>query len=142
MFVAKLLFEHFEGFKMFKPYVPQTTECIYAKEMSAKLEVLTMAVLMKDENKYSDYVDIEKDKETNEDNTPSIATTSRPDQPAAHVPPTATESDPLRGIKIPCYGINFRVRMAGANDLHAWCHLAKQRLDHLYPFCIVDWHSV
>ncbi len=31
--------------------------------------------------------------------------------------------------------------MAGSKDLHAGCHSAKQRLDHLYPFCIVDWHT-
>ncbi len=30
---------------------------------------------------------------------------------------------------------------AGAKDLRAGCHSAKQRLDHLYPFCIVDWHT-
>ena len=158
--VAKLLFEHFEAFKMFKSYVPQTTQCIYAKEMSAKSEVLTMPVLMKDEKKYSDCVDIldqlEKwtyeiysaaglcsvDKELSEDIIPAIRATSRPDQPAAHVPPAATESDPLHGVKIPCYGDQLsRVRMAGAKDLCAGCHLTKHRLDHIYPFCIVDWHT-
>ena len=158
--VAKLLFQHFEAFKMFQPYVPQTTECVYSKEMSAKSEVLTMPMLMKDEKKYSDCVDIldqlEKwtyhiysaaglcspDKEPSEDTIPTMRATSRPDQPASHAPPVATESDPLHGVKIPCYGDQLsRVRMAGAKDLRAGCHLAKQKLDHLYPFCIVDWHT-
>ena len=45
-------------------------------------------------------------------------------------------------MKVPCYGDQLsRVRMAGAKDLCAGCHLARQRLDHIYPFCIVDWHT-
>ena len=158
--VANLLFRHFEAFKMFQQHVPQTTDCAYATEMSAKSEVLTMPVLMKDEKKYSDCVDIldqletwtyniysaaglcSPDKESGENTIPTMRATSRPDQPASHVPPVATESDPLHGVKIPCYGDQLtRVRMAGLKDLRAGYHLAKQRLDHLYPFCIVDWHT-
>ena len=78
----------------------------------------------------------------NDDTTPVIAAHSRPDQPASHVPPSTSKSDPLHGVKIPCFGDQLtRVRMAGSKDLSAGCHLAKQRLDHLYPFCIVDWHT-
>ena len=117
--------------------------------MSAKSEVLTMSVLMKDEKKYSDCVDIldqlEKltyeiysaaglcsvDKELSKDTIPAIRAPSRQDQPAAHVPPAATESDPLHRVKIPSIGDQLsRVRMAGAKDLCAGCHLAKHRLDH------------
>ncbi len=158
--VAKLLFERLKAFKMFAPYVPQTTECVYAKEMTAKSDVLTMPVLLKDEKKYSECVDILDQlekwtydiylaaglcspiKESSEDTIPTIGATSRPDQPASHVPPAATESDPLHGVKVPCYSDQLsRVRMAGAKDLRAGCHLARQRLDHIYPFCIVDWHT-
>ena len=39
--IAKLLFEHLKAFKMFAPYVPQTTECVYTEEMTAKSDVLT-----------------------------------------------------------------------------------------------------
>ena len=56
--VAKLLFEHFPVFAMFKPYVAGSTSCRHSKEMSTKSEVLTMPVLMKDEKKYSDCVDV------------------------------------------------------------------------------------
>ena len=56
--VAKLIFEHFEAFKMFVPYLSQTTDCVYAKEMTAKSEALTMPVLLKDEKKYAECVDI------------------------------------------------------------------------------------
>ena len=48
------------------------------------------------------------------DANPAIASSSRPDQPAAHFPPTASESDALHGVKIPCYGDQLtRVRFAG-----------------------------
>ena len=158
--VARILFEHFTEFQMFKPYAPQFTECTHAKDMSAKSEVVTMPVMMKDEKKYSDCVDVldqlEKwtqeiysaaglcspDPEPSDNATPTIAPTSRPDQPASHVPPSTSESDPLHGIRIPCFGDQLtRVRFAGAKDLRAGCHVARQRFDHLYPFCIVDWHT-
>lgn len=158
--VAKLLFEHFPSFAMFKAFVAESTYCKYADEMGRKSEVVTMPVIMKDEKKYAEVVDVldqlEKwtqeiytaaglcspNPEDSHDITPTIGTTSRPDQPAAHAPPTASENDPLCGVKIPCYGDQLtRVRLAGAKDLRAGCHSAKQRLDHLYPFCIVDWHT-
>jgi hypothetical protein len=158
--IAKLLFEHFPAFEMFKQYTPQVTECAYAKEMSTRSEVITMPVVMKDEKKYAECVDVldqlEKwtheiysaaglcspEPESSKEITPMITAHSRPDQPASHVPPAATESDPLHGVKIPCYGDQLtRVRFAGAKDLRAGCHSPKQRLDHLYPFCIVDWHT-
>ena len=57
--------------------------------------------------------------------------------------PAIYESDPLlHGVKAPCFGDQLtRVRLAGAKDLCVGCHSAQQRLDHLYPFCIVDWHT-
>ena len=155
--VAKLIFEHFTCFAMFKPYMPESTVCSHAEEMARKSEVIT---IMKDEKKYAEVVDIldqlEKwtheiyaaaglcspNTESSDDATPTIGTTSRPDQPASHVPPVATDCDPLRGVRVPCYGDQHtRVRFAGALDLRAGCHSAKQRLDHLYPICIVDWHT-
>ncbi|XP_028418118.1 uncharacterized protein LOC114543248 [Dendronephthya gigantea] len=156
--VARLLFEHFPAFAIFKPYIPGATDCQQTKNMSAKSEVVTMPILMKDEKKYSECVDVldQLEKWTEEiyaaaglcspsepdDAAPSIGTTSRPDQPASHVPPATTDDDPLHGVKIPCFGDQLtRVRFAGAKDLRAGCHSAKQRLDHLYPFCIVDWHT-
>ena len=52
-----------------------------------------------------------------------------------------TDNDPLCGVKVPCFGDQLtRVRFAGAKDLRAGGHLPKQRLDHIYPFRIVDWH--
>jgi hypothetical protein len=158
--VAKLLFEHFSAFEMFMPHVSTTTKSNNDKEMSTKSEVLTMPIMMKDEKKYADCVDVldqleawtheiytaaglcSTQPESADDTTPTITTTSRPDQPASHIPPVESENDPLRGVKVPCFGDQLtRVRFAGARDLRAGCHSAKQRLDHLYPFCIVDWHT-
>ena len=159
--VSRLLFKHFKAFDMFKQYMPQVTACSYASEMATKSEVLTMPVLMKDEKKYSECVEVldqfemwtkeiyssaglcsSESDENAEVTTPVVSGSSRPDQPASHAPPTPSENDPLKGVKIPCYGDQLtRVRFAGAKDLRAGCHAAKQRFDHIYPFCIVDWHT-
>ena len=158
--VANILFAHFPAFAMFKEYMPGSTKCLYETEMSLKSEVLTMPIVLKDEKKYADCVDIldqlEKwtheiytaaglcsaEPESSDNNPPMIGDRSRPDQPASHVPPVTAENDPLQGVKIPCFGDQLtQVRLAGSKDLRSGCHTAKQRLDHLYPFCIVDWHT-
>ena len=43
---------------MFKPHTPQVNDCDYAKEMSTQSEVVTMPILMKDEKKYAECVDV------------------------------------------------------------------------------------
>ena len=158
--VAKLLFEHFPFFGFFKQYLPKSTNCAYEKEMATKSEVITMPIVMKDEKKYAECVDILDQLETWTHNIyaaaglcspdpqglcdapPTIATHSRPDQPASHIPPVPSNTDPLNSVKVPCFGDQLtRVRFAGARDLRAGCHTARQRLDHLYPFSIVDWHT-
>lgn len=158
--VANLLFEHFPYFGMFRQYIPESTNCAYKIEMAAKSEVLTMPILTKDEKKYAECVDVldQLEKFTHaiyaaarlcspppkavQDATPTIGAHSRPDQPASHIPAAASNTDPLRGVKVPCFGDQLtRVRFSGARDLRSGCHTAKQRLDHLYPFCIVDWHT-
>ena len=146
---------------MFKHCIPDTTDCRYAKEMLVKSEVVIMPVIMKDEKKYADCVEIldqlqkwiyqiysaaglcssELDPIT-EAPVPTIGFTSRPDQPASHARPTASKEDPLCGLKIPCFGDQLtRFCLAGAKNLWSGCHSAKNRLDHFYPFCIVDWHT-
>ena len=89
--------------------------------MKMKSEVVTMPVLMKDE-KYAEIVNVLDQLEqwaheiyaaaglcssspvVNDGPTPPIATSSRPDQSALHVPLTPYENDPLSGVKIPCFG--------------------------------------
>ncbi|XP_028407915.1 uncharacterized protein LOC114530546 [Dendronephthya gigantea] len=121
---------------------------------------MTLPVLMKDEKKYSDCVDVLDQLEQwtedvckasgiyNFDQSPSTAShpivqvPTRPDQPRSHIPPVGSQTDPLEGVKIPCFGDELtRVRFAGARDLRSGCHTPKQRLDHLYPYRIVGWHA-
>ena len=73
---------------------------------------------------------------------PPITAPSRPDQPLSHVPPVTAADDPLARVQIPCFGDQLtRVRLAGAKDFRAGSHTPQDRLDHLYPFRIVDWHT-
>ena len=60
-------------------------------------------------------------------------------QPAARRP-SENNNDPLP--KVPCYGDQLtRVRMAGAKDLRAGSHTPRDRVEHIYPFRFVDWHT-
>lgn len=158
--LAKILFEHFPELSIFKSRIPDETDCSFMEQTSIESEVITMPVLMNDEKKYSECVDVLDQLEewthqiysdaglralpesTDKPDPPAIGNRSRPDQPASHVQPVPSANDPLSGVKIPCFGDQLtRVRFAGAKDLRAGCHSAKDRLDHIYPFCIVDWHT-
>ena len=126
--------------------------------MSRKSTVVPFPVLMKDEKKYSEVVDVLDQLETwshdifskaglslvpdSSHEPPQLqSNTSRPDQPASHNRPVASTTDPLQNVKIPCYGDQLsRVRFAGAKDLRSGSHTVRDRFDHIYPFCIVDWH--
>ena len=132
--------------------------------MSQQSHVITFPVVMKDEKKYSGCVDVldtfedwvhtlysipESTADTADETSctensflPGSTLISRPDQPGSHIPPTAATDDVLAGVRIPCYGDQLtRVRLAGAKDLRAGCHSPRQRIDHIYPYRIVDWHS-
>ena len=119
---------------------------------------MILLILMTDEKKHSDCVDVlDQLEEWTHNNykasglykeTKSHATfpvqemSNQPDQPRGHVPPAQSENDPSAGIKIPCYGDELsRVRFAAARDLRAGCHTASQRPDHLYPYRIVGRHT-
>ena len=104
-----------------------------------KSDIITMPVLMKDKKKYSDCVDVLDPLEEWTHNIfkssgccedpvdqppvshPLVLVPTRPDQP-----PVMSESDPLQGVKIPCFGDELtRVRFAGAHDLRSGCHTAE-----------------
>ena len=71
---------------------------------------------------------------------PMIERTSRPGQPASHVPPTLSDTDPVPAI--PCFGDQLsRVRLAGGKDLRASAHTPRDRFEHLYPFRVAPWHT-
>ena len=159
IFIARILRESFAAFDFLKDVLPDHTDCKYSREMSSQSVVVPLPVLMEDERKYSDMVDVVDQLEVwvrqiyakagydplNEDDIlpgPPVTPPSRPDQPASHVPPVPAEKDPLANVTIPCFGDQLtRVRLAGVKDLRRGSHTAKDRLDHLYPFRIADWHA-
>ena len=82
--------------------------------MEGKSEIMTLPVLMKDEKKYSDCVDLLDQLEvwTHEiykasgvcrnlqalsDADDLVEVANRPDQPRAHIPLTSSDEDPLKG---------------------------------------------
>ena len=163
MFVAKTLIDNFSELSTLKFFVSDELSLRHehSAAMKGKSEVMTLPVLMKDEKKYSDVVDVldqleawtheiyqaaggpnESTVQASSDAHNLVEVPTRPDQPRAHIPPTSSDDDPLKGVKIPCFGDELtRVRFAGARDLRSGCHTAKQRLDHLYPYRIVGWHT-
>lgn len=162
IFVARILSQKLPEFQRLKSYLSKELPLHHENSATAscKSEVITMPVLMKDEKKYSDCVDVLDQLEEWTEHIykasgmckdqpdqppafpPLVQVPTRPDQPRSHVPPEASDFDPLQGIKVPCFGDELtRVRFAGARDLRSGCHTAKQRLDHLYPYRIVGWHT-
>ena len=161
IFIARILCESFRAFDFLKDVLPDHTDCQYREEMSSQSVVVPLPVLMmKNMNEYADLAHVLDQLEVwvreiyakaglcdplNEDDIhpgPTVEPPSRPDQPASHVPPRPTEYEPLLNVTIPCFGDQaVRVRLAGVKDLRERSHTAKDRLDHLYPFRIADWHA-
>ena len=166
MYLAKqILFEFIPALGFLKNVMPVNITATYQNEMNQKSLVIPFPVLMKDEKKYSDIVDVLVQLETwihdiytragcltavspNINDIPLIPVATpaqfhvRPDQPLSHIPPTADPADPLATVRVPCFGDQLtRVRFAGAKDLRAGNQTAKDRLDHVYPIRIADWHT-
>ena len=58
VFIARHLKEHFPSFKNIDKHLQQKTSCSPGEDMSKKSDVITMPILLKDEKKYSDCVDV------------------------------------------------------------------------------------
>jgi hypothetical protein len=132
--LAKILFEHFPELCIFQSFIPNKTDCPFIEQTSIRSEVITMPILMKDEKKYADCVDVLDQLEewthqiysaaglcklpsTDKPSPPTIGNRSRPDQPGSHIRPVPSTDDPLSGVKIPCFGDQLtRVRLL-ENDL-------------------------
>ena len=133
--------EFLPAYDFLKDVVPDHTPCEYHEEMNTKSVVVPLPVLLKDEKKYAEVVDVLDQLEVwaheiyskaglcvpaDPDHVPpapAIGPPARPDQPASHVPPVPQIEDPLSNVKIPCYGDQLtRVRLAGAKDLRAGCY--------------------
>ena len=160
IYVGRIIVDVFPKLNFLADLLPKHIPHQYSDEMKQKSEVVTMPVLMKDEKKYADCVDVMdtfeqwiQDIHTKAfsvsdaspyppNGRPAVYAPSRPDQPASHAPPVPDPVDPLCGIKIPCIGDQLtRVKFAGAKDLRAGAHTSKDRMDHLYPFRCAAWHT-
>ena len=122
--------------------------------------VVPLPMQFKDEKKYSEVVDILDYYETELENiyikaviqnpvedstanqTVSIeGRSSQPDQPGAHCN-KLDENDHMQAVSVPFGGDQLtRVRFAGAKDLRAGAHTAKERLDHCSPFVSELFHT-
>ena len=114
---------------------------------------------MKDEKKYEDVVDIldsyeqqlediyvragvvQKHKGPEQPASVINGESATPDQAAAHFNKDDA-NDHMEGISVPFGGDQLtRVRFAGAKDLRAGTHTAKQRFDHCSPFVSELFHT-
>lgn len=161
--ISRILVEYLPAFSIFKNIVPTHIDHAHQDEMSKKSVIVPLPIQMKDEKNYADVVDIlsayenaiediyvkagvikEPDKEVIRSGSLKDNTTlshSRPDQPGAHVT-SEDSSDHMKGISVPFGGDQLtRVRFAGAKDLCAGAHTAKDRFDHCSPFKIELWHT-
>ena len=165
MIAAKILCKHLPAFGFFKESVNSIGRSFkYNEEMKQKSTIVPFPVILKDEKKYGEIVDIldqletwvhkiyakagviedSQSYDTNSSTAPGVGdlpATSTPDQPLSHAHPPPYPSDPLAKVRVPCYGDQLtRVRLAGAKDLRAGCHTARDRLDHIHPIKIAEWH--
>ena len=134
--VAGILCKFFPFAKLLEDLVPAHLPHENLHAMNTKSTVIPFPVLLKDEKKYPEIVDVLDQLESwvhemyakarlcsapvPDSSPPPLPhnCTSRPVQPAAHIPPVASASDPLKNMKIPCYGDQLsRVQFAGAKDL-------------------------
>ena len=158
IYAARIIVEFFPALDFLADLLPKHIPHEYSELMKQKSNIITMPVLMKDEKKYADCVDVMDTMEgwihdiyTKAKNLAfpapapppaQIYAPARPDQPASHSPPVPDLVDPLCGVRVPCIGDQLtRIRFAGAKDLRAGAHTSKDRLDHLYPFRIAGWHT-
>jgi len=158
--LAIILCEQFPGFRFLQDLVPTHLPHVNLKAMTRKSTVVPFPVLLKDEKKYTEVVDVLDQLETwtheiyskaglcstavpaSHQHPDLPSTSSRPDPTASHFRPVTATSDPLQYVKVPCFGDQLsRVRFAGAKDLRSGPHTPRDRFDHIYPFRIVDWHT-
>ena len=160
---AHILCEYIPTFKFLNDLVTHFDVPMQHKvEMQQKSLVVLFPVLFKDEKKYAEIVDVldqlekwvhqiyalagkippEKDiSNAHHVTLPSLPSTSQPNQPLSHVHPVVDSNDHLAKVRVPCYGDQLtRVRIAGAKDLRAGCHTAKDQISHIYPIKCADWH--
>lgn len=140
------------------PHIPHR----FQKGMAQKSIIVPLPLQLKDEKKYDDVVDILSFYEDSIEeiytkawiivNPPANArlpkpegslggSASAPDQPGAHVNRQDAD-DHMSAVSVLFGGDQLtRVRFAGAKDLWAGSHTAKERFDHCSPFVVEPFHT-
>ena len=160
--VARILVANIPHLAFLKSIIPQHIPHKYQQEMATKSTIIPLPMQMKDEKKYEDVVDIldsyeqelediyiragvvQKPKGPEQEHQGRITISGEsatPDQSAAHFN-KIDANDHMKGISVPFGGDQMtRVRFAGAKDLRAGAHTAKQRFDHCSPFVSELFHT-
>ena len=159
--VARVLVTNIPQLTFLKSIVPEHIPHKYQQEMAKKSTIIPLPMQMKDEKKYEDVVDIldsyeqelediyiragvvRKPKGPEQEQPVRITSgeSATPDQAAAHFNKDDA-NDHMKGISVPFGGDQMtRVRFAGAKDLRAGAHTAKQRFDHCSPFVSELFHT-
>ena len=157
--VGRVLVAGIQCLSFLKSVIPDHTSHKYQKEMSEKSIIVPLPMQLKDEKKNSDVVDIldyyeneleeiyskakviAKPAKQMTQPAPIEGQSSLPDQPRAHYN-KVDESDHMKVVSVPFGGDQMtRVRFAGAKDLRAGSHFAKERLDHCSPFVSELFHT-
>ena len=157
--VARVLVTNIPQLSFLKSIVPQHIPHKYQQEMANKSTIIPLPMQMKDEKKYEDVADIsdsyeqqlediyvragvvQKHKGPAQPASVISGESATPDQAAAHFNKDDA-NDHMKGISVPFGGDQLtRVRFAGAKDLRAGTHTAKQRFDHCSPFVSELFHT-
>lgn len=160
--VARVLVANIPHLSFLKSIIPQHIPHKYQQEMAAKSTIIPLPMQMKDEKKYEDVVDIldsyeqelqdiyikagvvekpEGPEQLKEPVRISSGESATPNQAAAHFNKDDA-NDHMKGISVPFGGDQMtRIRFAGAKDLRAGAHTAKQRFDHCSPFVFELFHT-
>ena len=153
--VGRVLVAHIPQLSFLKRIIPEHIPHKYQREMMQKSIIVPLPMMMKDEKKYEDVVDILDGYEQHlEDIFVKAAVIQKPEEDRSEVPPciisgqssTADQSrghfnkddehDHMKDVSVPFGGDQMtRVRFAGAKDLRAGAHTPKQRFNHLH-ICI------
>lgn len=160
--VGRVIIANIKELSFLKSVIPPHIPHRFQKEMAQESIIVPLPLQLKDEKKYDDVVDILSFYEdTIEeiytkagiiDNPPVNArppepegslggSASAPDQPGAHINRQDAD-DHMSAVSVPFGGDQLtRVRFAGAKDLRAGSHTAKDRFDHCSPFVVEPFHT-
>jgi hypothetical protein len=159
--VVRVLVTNIPQLSFLKSIIPEHIPHKYQQEMVKKSMIIPLPMQMKDEKKYEDVADIldsyeqelediyiragiiRKPKGPEQEQPVRITSgeSATPDQEAAHFNKDDA-NDHMKGISVPFGGDQMtRVRFAGAKDLRAGAHTAKQRFNHCSPFVSELFHT-